>query len=110
MIGMRSALKRGSLVLQKSLEKKALDYIIENPVRTVWLSIKKVAYFWMPPIHERQSEDYPFIESVAKLVWLIYYCPNNHFGSCSAIRSPVKLIARNIFYMAQSFLYCAIHA
>ncbi|MBL4602318.1 MAG: glycosyltransferase family 39 protein [Emcibacteraceae bacterium] len=101
--------EKGELGSSKILREKAIDYIVANPGRTVWLSIKKVAYFWMPPIHERESGDHPFFESVAELGWLIYYCLIIILALVPLVVG--RKIDRSLFILYGTvILYCAIHA
>jgi len=91
------------------LRVKAIEYILENPGKTFWLSVNKIAYFWYPPVHEGKYGNQTKIEGILRFVWLLYYVfiiaaaifPLFHFK---------KLTRQHFVLYATVLLYCIIHA
>ena len=51
----------------------AIKYMLDHPVRTVLISLKKAGLFWMPPIHEGPGGNQSVLESIVRKGWLIQY-------------------------------------
>lgn len=56
------------------LKSEAYDYILNNPLETFGRSVKKVLYFWTPPIHDAEGGNTSTIETLIRLIWMITYC------------------------------------
>lgn len=63
---------RGEAIASDVLKEEAFAYMAEHPLHTFIMSVKKAAYFWIPPIHEGKGPQSGF-EKALRLVWLIYY-------------------------------------
>jgi len=101
--------EKGEVESFSILKKKAIDYIFENPLRTAWMSLAKITYFWMPPIHKGKNGDQSLLETLMRIVWLFYYVAI--IGS--ALLSLVffkKFKQGHYIILVTVVLYCVIHA
>jgi hypothetical protein len=105
-----SALKNdGEIAATSMLKDMALKHIWENPGKTISLSLKKVVYFWMPPIHEGEHDNQSQLETMMRLVWLIYYGLVIGFAMVPLYRFR-ELGRGEVIIFSTVILYCAIHA
>jgi len=51
----------------------AIEYIINNPIDTLFLSIKKMTLFWWPPTHDGEDGNQSKLESISRSIWLLEY-------------------------------------
>ena len=67
--------EKGEYGIQAFLWDQSLAYIRDNPGEAGLLAIKKLGYFWLPPIHgsETDKEQYGRGEEIARLAWLGHY-------------------------------------
>ena len=64
--------KIGEVHANETLKQEAIAWIKGHPAEFIKLSLKKIAYFWMPPFHK--GEGVPsFAESAARMVWLLEF-------------------------------------
>lgn len=99
----------GELGISKYLKKEALNYIFENPGRTFILSVQKVVYFWMPPIHEGKEGNQSLLETLVRVVWAISYCIIMFFALIPLFFYR-KLNRSHLILYGTALLYCGIHA
>jgi len=59
----------GEYGVDQLLRKKAIDYITENPTKTLILAARKALAFWTPPIHEGKYSSSAG-EKIVRVVWL----------------------------------------
>lgn len=90
------------------LKTKAIDYIFENPGKTIWLSIKKAVYFWTPPVHAGRDGNQSTAESLIRLVWLLYYVVIILFALVPLLFYRQLNRTHAILYSSVA-LYCLIH-
>ncbi|WP_321395912.1 glycosyltransferase family 39 protein [Emcibacter sp.] len=101
--------ERGEIGSSAFLKEQALNYVKENPGRTAWLSLRKIAYFWKPPIHSGEEENPTAVEKLMRLGWLIAY-------NIIVILALVPLLFRqrlnrnHAILFGTVALYCLIHA
>ena len=55
------------------LRRLAVAYILEHPLETVQLALRKGVAFWIPPTHSGKYEQ-GRAETLLRLVWLIQFC------------------------------------
>ena len=100
---------KGEIEAFALLREKALDYILENPSKTAWLSLKKIAYFWTPPYHEGKEGNLSSLEALTRLAWLFHYCIIIILALIPLLF--YKKIDRSYLILyGTTFLYCAIYA
>ncbi len=99
----------GEVKSMSYLKSLAIEYILENPTKTLWLSLKKIAYFWFPPIHESKYGNQTKQETIIRFVWLLYY-----ILILSTALVPLfflkKLTRSHATLYLTALLYCVIHA
>lgn len=100
--------KEGEVKATASLKDRALDYIFENPRKTIWLSIRKMAYFWMPPIHEGKGGNQSKLEEIVRLIWAAYYTVIMFFALLPLF-FPRALSRRHLILYGTAILYCLIY-
>ena len=44
--------EKGEVEAGAILKREALAYMKENPGKTIWLSLRKIVYFWTPPFRQ----------------------------------------------------------
>ena len=71
--GWVAARTQGELVASRYAGKAAMDYIAENPGRTVLLALKKAILFWTPPLHGSKYGVQSAPETVLRILWAIQY-------------------------------------
>lgn len=64
--------KQGEGLANDTLRDEALAWIRHNPARFFTLSLKKIALFWMPPIHAGEGPQSRG-EALTRLAWLAQY-------------------------------------
>ncbi|MES2159744.1 MAG: glycosyltransferase family 39 protein [Pseudomonadota bacterium] len=64
--------KQGEVVANDTLKHEAIDWIKQHPAQFVTLALRKVALFWMPPVHEGEGPQ-PRGEALTRLAWLAQY-------------------------------------
>lgn len=101
--------EKGEVQSMSYLKEKAIEYILENPTKTLWLSFKKIAYFWYPPIHEGRDGNQSKLESLMRSAWLLYYIliVSSVFLSLLFMK---KFTRSHLILYATVLLYCLIHA
>jgi hypothetical protein len=100
--------EKGEVESMSILKHKALEYIHENPLKTIQLSLRKIVYFWTPPIHEGKYGNQSKLEKVMRLVWLFYYSGIVIFALIPFLF--FRELNRSHFILYGTvFLYCAIH-
>jgi hypothetical protein len=101
--------EKGEVESFSILKEKAIEYIFENPGKTTWLSLKKIAYFWYPPIHEGEYGNQSNLETIMRFIWLAYY-----IAITATALLPLmfykKLNRGHLIILATVILYCVIHA
>jgi len=101
--------EKGEVESMLFLKNMAIDYILENPIKTLWLSVNKITYFWYPPIHEGRDGNQSKIENIVRSIWLFYY-----ILVITAALLPFlfirKLTRMHLILYATVLLYCLIHA
>ena len=65
--------RKGEVEASAILKSKAISYALDNPLTTMKRSVKKVIYFWLPPIHEGEGGNKSTLESLVRMAWLVYY-------------------------------------
>ena len=102
--------EKGEIGAAAVLEELAIGHILDNPGKTFVLSLKKLAYFWWPPVHEGKYGNQSSLETLMRLAWLFYYTLIVAFAliPLAALRGrnsrPLALLYGTVL------LYCAIHA
>ncbi len=91
------------------LKKKAINYIFENPLKTAWMSMAKITYFWFPPIHEGKGGNQSSLETLIRIVWLFYYIAIISTALLS-LAFYNKFKQSHFIILATIVLYCIIHA
>ncbi len=99
--------EKGELKSTALLKEKAIEHILDNPGKTAWRAIRKIIFFWNPPLHEgKKASDF---EKKIRFLWLCYY-----LFIVSAALIPLiyfKTLNKNHFILYGTvFLYCFIHA
>lgn len=64
--------KRGELVASNVLHDEAMRWISAHPAEFVGLTLRKAAYFWMPPVHEGKGQPMRG-EALVRQAWLTEY-------------------------------------
>ena len=60
------------IVASEALRNEALAWIKENPDKFLDLAWRKAGYFWMPPVHQGESEQ-SNVEALARTIWAIQF-------------------------------------
>jgi hypothetical protein len=60
------------IVASEALRNEALAWIKENPDKFLDLAWRKAGYFWMPPVHQVESEQ-SNVEALARTIWVIQF-------------------------------------
>lgn len=90
------------------LKTEAYDYILNNPLETLGRSVKKVLYFWTPPIHDAKGGNASTIETLIRLIWMITYCILFILFLFAFLR--IKNFSRAEYTVLSTILlYCLIH-
>lgn len=63
----------GEAGINAYLKSLAIKHIRSNPMDTLFLSLKKMVIFWMPPVHEGKGGNQSTFESVIRFFWLVEY-------------------------------------
>lgn len=99
---------KGELQAMAILKEKALDYIFEKPSKFISLALRKVAYFWTPPLHEGKRGNKSTVETGVRIVWAIYY-----FGIVLLGLTPLffwkSLNRQHLILYSTVVLYCLVH-
>jgi 4-amino-4-deoxy-L-arabinose transferase-like glycosyltransferase len=63
---------QSEIVASEALRNEALAWIKENPDKFLDLAWRKAGYFWMPPVHQGESEQ-SNVEALARTIWAIQF-------------------------------------
>jgi 4-amino-4-deoxy-L-arabinose transferase-like glycosyltransferase len=63
---------QSEIVASEALRNEALAWIKENPDKFLGLAWRKAGYFWMPPVHQGESEQ-SNVEALARTIWAIQF-------------------------------------
>jgi len=100
--------EQGEVKAMAFLKEMALDYIFENPGKTAWLALRKIAYFWTPPIHEGEGGSQSRSEELVRLAWAASYIVIMVF-SILPLLFVKALTRRHAILYGTAVLYCVIH-
>lgn len=64
--------KVGEVQASETLKKEAIEWMRANPTEFVTLALKKMIYFWTPPLHEGKGEQ-SSAEKLVRLLWAIQF-------------------------------------
>lgn len=64
--------KVGEVQASETLKQEAITWMQANPTEVVTLALKKMAYFWTPPLHEGKGEQ-SSAEKLVRLLWVIQF-------------------------------------
>ncbi|HRO51667.1 MAG TPA: glycosyltransferase family 39 protein [Alicycliphilus sp.] len=99
--------KKGEFQASETLKREAIFWAKNHPVEFVVLALKKVVYFWMPPLHEGRGEQ-SSVEKLVRVLWAIQFI----VLATLAIGTLLIPILRNrrlvILWLAIAF-YTAVH-
>jgi 4-amino-4-deoxy-L-arabinose transferase-like glycosyltransferase len=99
----------GEIQSMSLLKQKAIEYMLDNPFTTATLSLKRIGYFWWPPVHGGESEQTSMEESLMRRVWLLYYLVIVGFAATVLVR--LRHLGRGEIILLSSIgLYCAVYA
>lgn len=62
----------GEARASETLQREAVDWILEHPRRFVELALRKAVLFWTPPLHEGKGQG-STMETVARRIWLLQF-------------------------------------
>jgi 4-amino-4-deoxy-L-arabinose transferase-like glycosyltransferase len=100
--------EEGELAATSLLKEKAIAHIKAYPLETAWLSLRKIAYFWTPPVHAGEGGNQSRLETAMRLLWLGFYLP-----VVLAALIPLLFFKRlersTVIIYATVALYCLIH-
>jgi hypothetical protein len=65
-------ISHSEIVASEALRNEALAWIKENPDKFLDLALRKASYFWMPPVHQGESEQ-SNVEALARTIWAIQF-------------------------------------
>lgn len=68
----QSMRQAGELQASETLGRKAMAWIVDNPQTFAFLAIKKLGYFWMPPIHRGVGEA-SLSELILRALWAVQF-------------------------------------
>lgn len=101
--------EKGEIGSMSYLKEQAIKYMWENPTETLWLSARKIIYFWAPPLNEGKYGNQTKVESIMRVIWLFYYI----FIITAALIPLVfyKMLNKaHLILYSTALLYCVIHA
>ena len=102
--------EKGEIGATAVVKKLAVQHIMDNPGETFVLALKKLTYFWWPPVHEGKYGNQSMLETLMRLAWLFYYVLLVLLalvplaGLRGASSRPLLLLFGTVI------LYCGIHA
>lgn len=99
--------KIGEVHANETLKQEAIAWIKGHPAEFAKLSLKKIVYFWTPPVHK--GEGVPsFAESAARAIWLLEFLVLTLLAIASLFFKPLHTRPVLILWSAVVF-YTAAH-
>ncbi len=99
--------KEGEVDSFSHLKKLAINYILNNPIRTIKSSIEKVILFWTPPYHDGKGASLSG-EKIVRIIWLLAYLTIMFFGLISLLKIN-KFKREHYLILSTILLYCLIY-